>query len=289
VTQDQYLSFGVRGAPTQPENASDDRVEERVEHGGGCYENAGRRGESSFRARQAALFVASLNQPRESVSVHPGVMATAPRSPTRSDMTGFAAVQGEEAGRTFAACGPYWPCVTSYSTSLLLLEVAVSATRDRSEVHEHICAAVVGSDEAETLLPSHFTVPVATDDPLLPSPSRPWSCLRAAGVTAGSEGTARSEPRSVPSIRTPRWRWSSPTPCLASQRLVAELVPAVQASHVDARRRATVRERLRPGRAAQGAPHPGRSSGYRRALGVVVPDHRIGPLVIHPRLALPRT
>ncbi len=52
VAKDQHLSFGVRGDPTQPENASDDRVEERVEHGGGCYENAGRRGESSFRARQ---------------------------------------------------------------------------------------------------------------------------------------------------------------------------------------------------------------------------------------------
>src|SRR5829696_7696892 len=43
VAQDQYLGFCIRGDPTQPENASDDRVEERVEHGGGCYESTGRR------------------------------------------------------------------------------------------------------------------------------------------------------------------------------------------------------------------------------------------------------
>src|SRR5262245_25394302 len=46
---------------------------------------------------------------------------------------------------------------------------------------------------------NHFTVPVATTIP--PSFRRPGlgAALRAAGVTAGGEGTARSEPRSVPS------------------------------------------------------------------------------------------
>src|SRR5919204_6845052 len=33
-----------------------------------------------------------------------------------------------------------------------LIEVAVPISGDRAEVHEHICAAVVRSDEAETLL-----------------------------------------------------------------------------------------------------------------------------------------
>src|ERR687891_3024191 len=37
VAQDKHLGFGVRGDPSQPENTSDDRVEERVEHGGGYY------------------------------------------------------------------------------------------------------------------------------------------------------------------------------------------------------------------------------------------------------------
>jgi hypothetical protein len=53
VAQDQDLGLGDRGDPTQPQDAADDRVEERVQHGGGCYENAGRRGESSFRAPHA--------------------------------------------------------------------------------------------------------------------------------------------------------------------------------------------------------------------------------------------
>lgn len=34
MAQDQDFGFGVRGDPAQPENASDDRVEDRVEHGG---------------------------------------------------------------------------------------------------------------------------------------------------------------------------------------------------------------------------------------------------------------
>jgi hypothetical protein len=43
VAQDKYLGFGIRGDPAQQENASDDRVDERVEHGGGCYEIGGPR------------------------------------------------------------------------------------------------------------------------------------------------------------------------------------------------------------------------------------------------------
>src|ERR671918_2920000 len=43
VAQDKHLGFGVRGDPAQPEDAPDDRVEERVEHGEGCYEAAGPR------------------------------------------------------------------------------------------------------------------------------------------------------------------------------------------------------------------------------------------------------
>jgi hypothetical protein len=43
VTQDQHLGFGVGGDPAQPQNASDDRVEERVEHGGGYYGIVGQR------------------------------------------------------------------------------------------------------------------------------------------------------------------------------------------------------------------------------------------------------
>jgi hypothetical protein len=42
---------------------------------------------------------------------------------------------------------------------------------------------------------NHFTVRVAYDPSFL-SPSRAWSCPSGAGVTAGGEGTARSEPRS---------------------------------------------------------------------------------------------
>ena len=41
VAQDQYLGFGVRGDSAQPENASEERVDERVEHGRAWYENAG--------------------------------------------------------------------------------------------------------------------------------------------------------------------------------------------------------------------------------------------------------
>jgi hypothetical protein len=41
VAQDQHLSFGVRGDPTQPQNAPNDRIEHGVEHGGRCYEIAG--------------------------------------------------------------------------------------------------------------------------------------------------------------------------------------------------------------------------------------------------------
>jgi peptide-methionine (R)-S-oxide reductase len=44
---------------------------------------------------------------------------------------------------------------------------------------------------------NHFTVRVAYDSSFL-SPSRAWSCPSGAGVTAGGEGTARSEPRSCP-------------------------------------------------------------------------------------------
>src|SRR6266511_1895737 len=43
VAQDEHLGFGIRGDPAQPENAPDDRVEERVEHGGEWYDGAGRR------------------------------------------------------------------------------------------------------------------------------------------------------------------------------------------------------------------------------------------------------
>jgi hypothetical protein len=44
---------------------------------------------------------------------------------------------------------------------------------------------------------NHFTVRVAYDPSFL-SPSRAWSCPSGAGVTAGGEGTVRSEPRSCP-------------------------------------------------------------------------------------------
>src|SRR6266508_4138518 len=40
VAQDEHFCFDIRGDPIQPENAPDDRVEERVEHGGRCYESA---------------------------------------------------------------------------------------------------------------------------------------------------------------------------------------------------------------------------------------------------------
>jgi hypothetical protein len=48
VAQDQHLGFGIRGDPSQPENAPGDRIDERVQDGGGCYESAGRRANRVF-------------------------------------------------------------------------------------------------------------------------------------------------------------------------------------------------------------------------------------------------
>ncbi len=73
VAQDEQLGFGVRGDPTKLENASDDRVEKRVKHGGGCYESARRRGESNFRARQVRFLLgrACLAESALSVGANP--------------------------------------------------------------------------------------------------------------------------------------------------------------------------------------------------------------------------
>src|SRR6266511_6359079 len=48
VAQDEQLGFGVRGDPTQPENASDDRVEKRVKHGGGMLRECWSAGRIEF-------------------------------------------------------------------------------------------------------------------------------------------------------------------------------------------------------------------------------------------------
>src|SRR2546422_3311630 len=57
---------------------------------------------------------------------------------------------------------------------LPLVEVPETLTRDRAEVHEHICAAVVGRDEAEALLGAEpLDGACCHVRSLLPSPSGP--------------------------------------------------------------------------------------------------------------------
>jgi hypothetical protein len=86
---------------------------------------------------------------------------------------------------------------------LVILEVSVTLTRDRAEVHKHVCAAVLGSDESEALLRAEpFHGSSCHYDPSFLRRPGLGAAVRAAGVTAGAEGTARSEPRSVPSKQT---------------------------------------------------------------------------------------
>src|SRR2546427_9394035 len=60
---------------------------------------------------------------------------------------------------------------------LPFVEVPETLTRDRAEVHEHICAAVVGRDEAEALLGAEpLDGACCHVRSLLPSPSGP-GCL----------------------------------------------------------------------------------------------------------------
>src|SRR4029077_6115559 len=86
--------------------------------------------------------------------------------------------------------------------ALPLIEVAVPVSGDRAEVYEHVCAAIFGSDEAEPLLgadPLHGSG--CHSDPSFlrrPSPSVELLIRRRRDIRR-CEGTARSEPRPVPS------------------------------------------------------------------------------------------
>src|SRR5581483_6481330 len=86
---------------------------------------------------------------------------------------------------------------------LVLLEVAVALAGDRAEVHEHVGAAVLRSDEAEALLaaePLHGSS--CHVHSLLSLPSGPLLPPVVRRPRQPGEETARSDPRSVPSPGT---------------------------------------------------------------------------------------